>query len=128
MRRAFLALALVAVATTAQAVDHNGTSASFNWAASTGPVAGYEVEVKRNAGAFVKQADTVAPGPVTVTGTAGETVIVRVRAFTAGKTTFSAYSPESDPVTFKPVPSTPGKPTWLDLVIAWLRSLWGRFA
>ena len=127
MRRAFLALALVAAAQ-AQAVDHNGTSASFDWTPSTGPVAGYEVEVKRNAGAFVKQADMVSPGPVTVTGSAGETVIVRVRAFTAGKTTFSAYSPESDRVTFKPVPSTPGKPTWLDLVIAWLRGLWERFA
>lgn len=119
-----LVLALVLVASPAWAVDHNGTSAKLGWTPASGPVAGYEVHVKRGTGAFVKEQDVTAL-EATISGVAGETVIVKVRAYSANKATFGNFSVDSDPVTFKPIPGVPGKPTWIDLIIAWIKRILG---
>jgi len=80
---AFLAL-LASVP--AGAIDLPGsTAATFRWEAASGPVSGYHVFVSRNGQGFPPAPEQQVSGrEATVTGTLGESVRVRVRAFSAG--------------------------------------------
>lgn len=107
---AVLVLALLFGGGQARAVDVNGLSGGIDWTASTGPVAGYEVQKRLGSGAWQAHMDvtgTQAP----VSGAAGQTFAYRVRSFSAGKTQLSAWSQESDPITFRVPVTAPTKPT-----------------
>jgi hypothetical protein len=87
--RSFASLAVVVGAVLALAsssalgaAEVPGTSATFNWDPSSGPVDSYRVEVSRNGGSY-RQEKTVSGPWVTVTGQYGEKVRVRVVACSA---------------------------------------------
>jgi len=113
MRR-WLAVVVVALApSVAGAAEINGLSGRWCWTASTGPVAGYEVFIKRGGGAYVNAGD--APGGagglcVTATGADAETIQLQVRGFSANKATFGPSSPESDVARFHGAIGAPGTP------------------
>jgi hypothetical protein len=80
----FVLCAAIAFVTseTASALNVPGTRVRLAWSAASGPVAGYVVEVSRNAGAFVEES-RVAATAAYVTGSIGQTLSVRVRAYDA---------------------------------------------
>ncbi|HEU4427498.1 MAG TPA: FG-GAP-like repeat-containing protein [Myxococcota bacterium] len=85
------------------AVDVTGTSVQLTWTAATGPVSGYAVQVSRSGGAYTEVA-RVAGRSVNVTGTIGQTVLVRVAAYNVlGQS--GAFSPISDPIRFVAAPA-----------------------
>lgn len=86
----------------AAAVNITGTSTGLTWSAASGPVAGYAVQVSRDAGAFVEEA-RVAGTSTRVAGRVGERLVVRVAAFDAtGR--MGASSVLSDPIVFTSAP------------------------
>jgi hypothetical protein len=98
VRSVLVALLGWATSEMASAVNVPGTRARLAWTAASGPVAGYVVEVSRNAGAFVEES-RVAATAAYVSGAIGETLNVRVRAYDAtGR--LGPASTSSDPIFF----------------------------
>jgi hypothetical protein len=98
----------------AAAVNVVGTSARLSWAAATGPVSGYSVQVSRNGGAWA-EAVRVAATSARVSGQIGDTLRVRVAAFDSRGRMGNA-STASDSITFTqaappPPPPPPPPPT-----------------
>jgi hypothetical protein len=83
------------------------------WPEASGPVAGYEVEVSRDGGAFAPAGDAAAT-TATIEASVGQVVRVRVRAFATDATPrrTGPWSPESEAVVFCPPLGAPGAPTW----------------
>ena len=94
------------IALPALAIDFEGTEFSVGWTASTGAVEGYQVHVGRNGGAFQEESTVTEPTAV-LGGLVGETLIVKVRAYSGDY--LSEFSPESDPIRL--VTNAPGEIT-----------------
>ncbi|MFI5319196.1 MAG: FG-GAP repeat domain-containing protein [Myxococcota bacterium] len=92
----------------ALAANVQGTTVRLTWAAASGPVAGYDVQVSRGGRAFAVET-RVAGAAAQVSGAVGETLAVRVAAFDASGRR-GPVSPLSDTLTFmSPLPSaSPG--------------------
>ena len=102
-----LALALWVAPTAARAIDLTGvTSAILTWTAASGPVAGYGVFIARNGAGFPSTPNfTIATTSATVTGSYGDSLMVRVAAYTSSGT-YGPASPDSDVIRFiSPTPS-----------------------
>jgi len=124
----FLVLLLSPLIASAQTVAPTLTPA-FQWTEATGNPAGYEVYVKRSGStAFIRENDVAGNWILLAPGPAGQVVEVYVRAFSTGKTFFGPNSPTSDPVVLASPLGTPGKPTWFELIVQWIRSLFRRNA
>jgi Domain of unknown function (DUF4082)/Viral BACON domain len=71
------------------------TSANFTWTAAPGPVAGYAVFVNRNgAGYPTAPNQRVTASQVTVSGSYGDTIVIKVAAYDSSNT-LGPFSPES---------------------------------
>ncbi len=99
-------LGFVSIPGPATAVDLPGrTSAALQWSAASGPVAGYLVYVSRN-GSDPSYAEQAVTAPqATVSGGAGDTLVVWVRAFVGSQ--LGPESPRSESIRFVP----PGAPS-----------------
>lgn len=92
-------MAPLTVAVSMAAVDLAGVrSATLEWTAASGPVAGYEVHVSRNGEPF-RLEQKVSGRRATVGGSFGETIRVRVAAFAVGGE-LGPFSPASEAITF----------------------------
>jgi hypothetical protein len=106
-----LALGAILAASASGALDVTGSSAGVSWAAATGPVAGYAVQVSRNGGSYVEVA-RVTGTQTRVSGQVGDRVLVRVAAYDSTGRMGSPSVP-SDPVNFvstAPPPPPPAPP------------------
>jgi len=93
----------------ALAVNVPGTSVRLSWTAASGPVSGYAVQVSRGGSAFKVEAN-VAAAAVSVAGSVGETLVVRIAAFDVNGRS-GPFSPLSDSITFVPGQTpAPGDP------------------
>ncbi|MDJ0850607.1 MAG: PQQ-dependent sugar dehydrogenase [Myxococcota bacterium] len=101
--------ALMVGASPAAAVDVTGTTARFTWTPASGPLVGYEVEVSRDGGPFALESTASGdPLEVTIAGTPGETIQLRVRAYDAAGG-LGPLSEPSETVTFVGMdPDPPG--------------------
>jgi len=100
--------ALAALVSTARAADLIGRErAELAWAPSTGAVSAYVVFVSRDGGPYRSEQYTREPRAV-VSGRAGETLHVRVRAYgvDGARTLASAPSDASEPIRFLPPEAT----------------------
>ncbi len=112
LARAGLALVclLVALPASAAVVDVTGATAQLGWAPASGPVAAYGVFISRNGGGFPAIPNQfVATPQVTLTGAAGDTLVVKVAAFDAGGTK-GPESALSDTLRFVAVADPPPAP------------------
>jgi len=92
-------LLLVLFPLSALAIDYLGTEATFGWTQPDGSQPeGYVVWVSRN-GAEATDEQTVIAKEATISGSAGDTIIVSVQAFLGELV--SEMSVASDPVTFR---------------------------
>jgi hypothetical protein len=89
----------------ARAVDVTGTTVKLGWTAASGPVAGYDVQVSRNGGAYAVET-RVTGTTVQLSGTVGQTLLVRVAAYDVNGTR-GPLSPISDSVRFVSAPTPP---------------------
>jgi hypothetical protein len=81
------------------------TTANVQWAAASGPVAGYGVFISRNGTPFsASPTFTTTATSAPISGAYGDTLTIKVAAFNAAGT-YGPYSPNSAPITFVPVPS-----------------------
>ena len=93
------ALAILAFcSSTADAVSVTGTSVSLGWNAASGPVSGYYVIVSRNSAPAKVESVTI-DTKKTLSGVAGETLVVQVAAFGQDGVA-GPVSPSSEPITF----------------------------
>lgn len=112
---AITTLAILALCTSsAGAVSVAGTSVSLGWTAASGPVSGYYVIVSRNSAPAKVESVTI-DRTKTLSGVAGETLVVQVAAFSADGVA-GPVSPPSEPITFSsggptPTPSPTPTPT-----------------
>ena len=98
-----LAVLLVCGAAGAQSVA-GATTAKLKWAAASGPVAGYGVFIARNGAPYPASPNlTTSTTTAQVTGAYGDTLTVKVAAFTTSGT-YGPFSPDSAPISFVPAP------------------------
>ncbi len=102
-----VALALGVAPLAARAVDLTGvTSANLTWTPASGPVAGYGVFIARNGAGYPSTPNfTITTTSATVTGAFGDSLTVRVAAYTATGA-YGPSSPDSDLIRFL-APPTP---------------------
>src|SRR5208337_3867671 len=94
---------LVCGAASAQSVV-GVTTANLQWAAASGPVAGYAVFIARNGAPYpARPTFTTSTTTAQVAGAYGDTITVKVAAFTTSGT-YGPFSPDSAPITFVAAP------------------------
>ncbi len=90
----FLCTALLGAAP-ARGVTIVGTSANFTWTTASGAVAGYAVFVNRNGAGYPATPDQlVTSAGTTVSGSYGDTIVIKVAAYDASNT-LGPFSPDS---------------------------------
>ena len=126
----YLALAAILLASGAASAQQavNGLAPSFQWTAASGSPALYEVWVKRGAAAFLREQDVPGTQATLAAGVAGQVVQVQVMACALAKEYCGPMSLASDAIKLSPPIGTPGKPTWFQLLVLWLRGLLGNAA
>lgn len=102
----FIPTALLLCGTAGAQTVAGTTTASIQWAAASGPVAGYGVFISRNGAPYPATPDLTTSTPAAqVTGAYGDSVTVRVAAFTTSGT-YGPFSPDSESISFVPAPSS----------------------
>jgi hypothetical protein len=123
MRYLFVAAILLASGAASAQTAVNGLSPSFGWTAASGSPALYEVWVKRSpATVYTREQDVTGLQVTLVAGIAGQVVQVSVQACALAKEYCGPMSLASDPVKLMPPIGTPGKPTWYQILVQWLRA------
>jgi len=101
--------ALLLAAPSARAVELNGNLAGLTWTASSGPVTGYAVFVERNGAAASQAEQTVTDNTVSVAGSFGDVLVVRVAGLDAGGNP-GPVSEASEPIELVAAPPPPPPP------------------